>query len=82
VERRSTRLDVPRDSFGAEHRTRASFGNPRSTKLAEEMPAIVVNGAVLIYCLTPGVKHGAPAVRTAHTSVEASDGWPVVSWNK
>ena len=31
--------------------------------LAAELPAIVVNGAVLIYCLTPGVKNafGAPA---------------------
>jgi hypothetical protein len=35
--------------------------------LAADMPAIVVNGAVFIYCLTPSVKHafGAPAVRTA-----------------
>jgi hypothetical protein len=35
--------------------------------LAEEIPAIVVAGAILIYCLTPGVKaaFGEPAMRAA-----------------
>ena len=35
--------------------------------LAAEIPAIVVNGLVLIYCLTPGVKRafGEPAMRAA-----------------
>ena len=35
--------------------------------LAEEVPAIVISGAVLIYCLTPGVKRafGEPAMRAA-----------------
>jgi The Golgi pH Regulator (GPHR) Family N-terminal len=35
--------------------------------LALELPAIIVSGAVLLYCLTPGVKRafGEPAIRTA-----------------
>jgi len=35
--------------------------------LAEEIPAIVIAGLILIYCLTPGVKgaFGAAATRTA-----------------
>src|SRR5215471_14057508 len=35
--------------------------------LAEEIPAIIIAGLILIYCLTPGVKadFGEPAIRAA-----------------
>jgi hypothetical protein len=37
------------------------------TTLAAEVPTIVINGLVLIYCLLPGVKNafGQPAIRAA-----------------
>lgn len=37
------------------------------SSLSAELPALLLNGVILIYCLTPGIKQafGSPTVRTA-----------------